>query len=272
MEHTVSVTPPRVPGPVEVRADRPVNRLASASTVFGAIGMLLPSTGIIAIVLGVLGLLRIKRGGDVERGRGLAVCGIVLGAMSMVVAVGIAGFSYFSYWTLKQNTPILHATSLSRVHLAMRTYMRQTGQYPTHVAQLVIDPNASAPAVIFSPEPFGGAPPVGTVMVGNYDFANYGGQPEDDAAVTAALATIDMTTPTYQFGQWQFARLPRSTLDRDVVFAWYRSPGSANAVVLTDDGNTRLVSPRRWAELWVADAAARTKHGLSALGDSPPFP
>ncbi|MFI0453508.1 DUF4190 domain-containing protein [Actinomadura sp. 6N118] len=81
-------TPP--PGPTGVAPK--TSRLAIASLVTGIVGCL----SIVGVVLGVVALVRIRRTG--ERGQGLAIGGIVAGAVWSAIAVAVASGT-LSVWT-----------------------------------------------------------------------------------------------------------------------------------------------------------------------------
>jgi hypothetical protein len=63
--------------------------LAITSMVLGIVGMcgFCVSTGIPALICGIIALNAMKRTGDV-RGRGMAIAGVVLGSISIVIAIG----------------------------------------------------------------------------------------------------------------------------------------------------------------------------------------
>lgn len=73
----------------------PMNALAIGSLVFSLVGW-----GLVAVVLGHLALARIARSNGYERGRGLAIAGLVIGYIeigaALLVVLGIAlGITFF---------------------------------------------------------------------------------------------------------------------------------------------------------------------------------
>jgi hypothetical protein len=77
-------------------SDRPRNGMGTAALVLGIVGLVLALIvvgglpGLIAVVLGVVGLLRVRRGE--ANNRGVAIAGIVTGALAIVVAVVVGVF------------------------------------------------------------------------------------------------------------------------------------------------------------------------------------
>lgn len=69
----------------------PTNGLATASLVTGIVGLCVPVLPIVALVLGIIGLRQCKERN--ERGEGMAITGIVLGAVALLL-----GFFWMSFW------------------------------------------------------------------------------------------------------------------------------------------------------------------------------
>jgi peptidyl-prolyl cis-trans isomerase B (cyclophilin B) len=68
------------PGYAAVPAEQKTNVLAIVSLVISILGF-----NVIAIILGAIGLSQIKKTG--EKGRGLAIAGIIIGAVSLVIGI-----------------------------------------------------------------------------------------------------------------------------------------------------------------------------------------
>jgi Domain of unknown function (DUF4190) len=79
-------------GPAPV--SRPTNGLAVASLVCGIIGLFSCTllTGIPAIVMGIVARSQIRRSGGVQQGDGVALAGIITGAVATAIGVVIIGF------------------------------------------------------------------------------------------------------------------------------------------------------------------------------------
>lgn len=262
--------PPRTPGPMVPRQPPPLEPASVASTVWSSIGLVLPPCSIVGIVMGVVGLRRLRAAETVKRGHGLAVCGIVLGAIGLLGALVYLLLIGATFWAGNQTAEMIRAQSVQAIHQGMRDFERRTGRRATHVAELIISDRGPVHPGVFGPEPLSGAdPPRGSVVLGGYDFADYEATEEAIEAVRAAIAAVDPIEPYYRFGGWTYVRVGRTTLDPDIVFAWRIDDGK-RAVVLTDNGEPRLVLRDRWSDLWSRDAEERARRKLPPLQE-PPF-
>jgi hypothetical protein len=102
----VSATPPPPPAPPESWPPAPppagapgspagTNGLAVASLVCGVLSCLVV-TAVLAVVFGNLALARIEESGRRERGRGLAIGGIVLGWIGIAL-LGVLAVAWLGY-------------------------------------------------------------------------------------------------------------------------------------------------------------------------------
>lgn len=80
------------PGPFPVAAQpAPSATLAIVALVLAVV----PCTAVIGLVVGVVALVRSRRGGG---GRGLAIAGVVVGALWVVAAIAAVAFGFTSIW------------------------------------------------------------------------------------------------------------------------------------------------------------------------------
>ena len=100
--------------------------LAVWSLILGILGLLtLGITGFVGLVLGIVGLVQIGRSGGALKGRGLAICGIVVSAiMVIVVPILMVSAILFPVFSRARDTAV-RATcvqNLSQIGKAMRMY------------------------------------------------------------------------------------------------------------------------------------------------------
>jgi len=86
-------SPPGAVGPAQHQR---TNGFAVTALVLGLTGFCTIVTGILAVIFGNIALGKIARSHGLEKGRGMAIAGIVLGWVSIAVlgALAIAWFSY----------------------------------------------------------------------------------------------------------------------------------------------------------------------------------
>lgn len=75
--------------------------LAIASLILSILGVLCGVTAIVGIILGAVELSKIKRGESSEKGRGLALAGVIIGAVVLalgiiftIISLATGGFSF----------------------------------------------------------------------------------------------------------------------------------------------------------------------------------
>ena len=85
--------PPSTIGPVQLQR---TSGFAVTALVLGLTGFCTIVTGILAVIFGNVALGKIARSEGGEKGRGMAIAGIVLGWVSIAVLGGIA-IAWFSY-------------------------------------------------------------------------------------------------------------------------------------------------------------------------------
>jgi hypothetical protein len=84
------------PGTIGPAPRQRVNGFAVAALVLGLTGFCTIVTGILAVIFGNIALGRIARSEGHEKGRGMAIAGIVLGWVSIAV-VGALAIAWFAY-------------------------------------------------------------------------------------------------------------------------------------------------------------------------------
>jgi len=83
-------TPPTAPAMPAERPEEGGIGLEVTSLVLGILGFCIPLVGLVAIILGVIALARGR-----TRGKGLAIGGIVTGALALVLGIGFIVFVQF---------------------------------------------------------------------------------------------------------------------------------------------------------------------------------
>ena len=88
-EAPVSVPEPpvSVPEPPEDTPSRPekASGMALASLILSLLGFFCTLTAVVGLILGIIELGRIRRGDHSEKGKGMAIAGVILGALVVTV-------------------------------------------------------------------------------------------------------------------------------------------------------------------------------------------
>lgn len=157
--------PPYGPGGYQVPPSRGTNGLAVASLVLGIL-WLYGVGSLLAFIFGLVGRKQISRSRGSQSGGGLAIAGIVLGA------VGVVGAVLLTVTLVVASNSINHSTAQSAcisdfrtVEVAAEAYKAQTGVYPSNVNALLQTATVSGGSTV---GPWLAAPPVNP---GRYQIA-----------------------------------------------------------------------------------------------------
>ena len=99
--------------------------------------------GLLAIVLGIVALVKISKNKDILKGKGLAITGIVLAVMPFVIIVVFLTTITGSRLTSrdKQAKIAIAKTDItSNIPLALDLYESDNGQYPSNLQALIVNP------------------------------------------------------------------------------------------------------------------------------------
>jgi len=132
-------------GNVAIQKEPPKSGLAIASLILGLlsfiplVGVLL---GIIAVIIGILGVSQIKK--KTLGGRKLAIAGIVLGILGIVFTLVVYGSLYY-FGFVSETGPFVEVKSELNQQLitnnvgALELYKRKHGYYPTTLEEAIED-------------------------------------------------------------------------------------------------------------------------------------
>jgi general secretion pathway protein G len=109
-----------------------VSGFAITSLVCGILGFFTVGLiGIIAVILGHMGLSRIKKSGGSLSGRGFAIAGLITGYLSLLLTVAL-GAAIFALKGISASAKIRQAQAdFSSFQSALEIYKLTTGTYPT---------------------------------------------------------------------------------------------------------------------------------------------
>lgn len=86
------------------------NNVAIAALIVGILAVLATITIIGGMVLGlvavVLGGVGVSKSGELQRGRGQAIAGIVLGGIALLLSAALVALGFIAYTELSGNTPV----------------------------------------------------------------------------------------------------------------------------------------------------------------------
>jgi predicted Zn finger-like uncharacterized protein len=120
--------------------------MAIASLICGIVLCLAPLTSIAAIILGVLGLQKVKQGAG---GKGMAITGIVLGAVGILLAVAAA---VAVIPLANKARHLIVRAELKAISLSLEGYQRRNaGEYPPDLATLWKNDPSLKGAIFVSP-------------------------------------------------------------------------------------------------------------------------
>jgi prepilin-type processing-associated H-X9-DG protein len=144
-----SAQPPRAPSidypaPVATRPQAGINKLAVASVVCGAVGLIpivIPS--IVGLILGIMGLR--KSANPSVGGRKIAITGIFISALSFVLVFGwLAIVIPQVHQRTEEANRVRCQANLKAIGQALLAYTAQYGAYPPHLEELMISQNLRA--------------------------------------------------------------------------------------------------------------------------------
>lgn len=240
----------------------PMSKMSVAAMALGLSSLVLPFIEFAALVVGIIALVRRSQP---MRGRGYAWGGIGLSVAGLASTLMVASVFWMMFATLR-DIPVMKASvEASVMQSAVATYAETEAQgYPAHVAELLIDGPLEVSDVMMSSAS-------GECMIGDYNCIKFDrDSPEDVAALRAAIDAEDLTTPYYDFGAVTWVRLPRSTSDEEIIFAWTVLDGG-QVILINDNGQATGVDREVWDVFWEIDASGRTRLELPAL-EAPEWP
>lgn len=263
-----NATPPTVPGAI-VSQVAPMNRTAVWSLICGVTGLVLPVVDLAGIILGIVALNRIRRAEPPERGLGVAIAGICVGAFGMLMSVFVVISVLGMVQAFSQMGTMIANVEMSQIHMQAGRHAASSGGYPVHVAEMLASTRSGlSPSSFIADKTVQIGP--GMLTLGTYDFSKFDGSATARQDVVAAVRAFG-GGPVYAFGDYWFVRIPKPSNDPAIVFAWRVDP-DGRIIVLRDDGTMNNNLQRdEWSELWRADAAAREGNGFPAV-DMPPTP
>jgi general secretion pathway protein G len=120
------------PADVHPNSNPPSSGLATASLVCGILGFFTGGlTGLIAVILGHIALLKIRRSGGTVEGRGLAIGGLVTGYLSCLLVLSVVCVIYTLKGTAATAKRQQAAADFRSYEAMLKMYQIHAGRYPT---------------------------------------------------------------------------------------------------------------------------------------------
>lgn len=263
---TSTPAPPTQPGAVDRGGPVP----GSAKHAIGwAVGgaLIFPLSligGIVGIVCGIVALRRIGRE-KLQVGRGLAIAGIIVGALDVVLVLPLVFFVFMLNASVTMVRTVSQTASTQAqaqsMYLWAAAYESTNQTYPSHIAELGLIDSGAMQRLL---DQYPSVDERAEAVVGTLDLPGLlvdGEDTSDHDALRAALAALDTSAPSYGFAGHVYMRLPAATGDPRIVFSYYEDAATGRTLVTTDDGRSKWLGRADLQRQWERDAAARQELG-----------